>query len=777
MAVLLKARAGIARSNATRSNYDGAQPPADDQVPAIIIDGAATGSAASRRVLIDSLSIQDLLNERPNTCTFSVTGLAPVEGDTVVIHYGDTDNASTRIFAGTILRVTQTYLAGKPANVVYHVEGIDWSWLLNARLVNAIYTAQDATAIATDLVARFAPPGFTAAGIAAGLPTVDEIRFTNTPFMDALAQLAGRIGGYGACDYFRAVGLWVTPPGAAPPALTPAHPSLREVSYVRDLSQVVTRAIVIGGGSTATIDLAPGATRLPVDDTTWYEITGGLVASGPQRIKYTGLVPAGGGAVIGIGGAPSVAPAAACVAGGTLPAGAYKYAYSWVTAAGETLPSPVVATQTGAITGPSVQASCTPATGGSIPGGQTYTVGWGYSTDPSGATPPADHTNLRNSGVTLGAGDSAIKVSGLKYSGDVRVKAIVLTRSLPALSDVNPYFTGEAVPNDASKPGQSTTATMTKGDAAFPHTPANRPDSAANTTGGNQVQVTGIALGPAGTTARRVYRTAVNGSQLKLLATLNDNTSTALAAPDTAADASLGANAPGTDTSGLNVAVGQVLAGAATIPVTSTAPFVAAGPGWARVGAQLVLYGGTSATALTGVPAAGAGALLTTVAYGTPIAPAPQLTGIPASGAGAIVYAILGGDAVNVCVVQDDLAAQAALASATGGDGIVEGVLEDGRISHEEAISRAAALLVQKSRVAESVRYVTRDPLTKSGAMVSVNLPAPTNLVGSYRIQDVTIDRFTGRNQYPFYTALASSSRFSFEDLIRRQRQDPAQHP
>lgn len=63
------------------------------------------------------------------------------------------------------------------------------------------------------------------------------------------------------------------------------------------------------------------------------------------------------------------------------------------------------------------------------------------------------------------------------------------------------------------------------------------------TTNNQGANLTSIPLGPSPlTTARKVYRTAVGGAQLKLLTTINDNTTTTFA--DTTADGSLGVNAP-----------------------------------------------------------------------------------------------------------------------------------------------------------------------------------------------------------------------------------------
>lgn len=87
------------------------------------------------------------------------------------------------------------------------------------------------------------------------------------------------------------------------------------------------------------------------------------------------------------------------------------------------------------------------------------------------------------------------------------------------------------------------------------------------TTSGNQrVQLSGIPVGPGGTTARRIYRSAVGGGQKKLVATIADNVTTSFL--DQIADASLGANAPTLNTSGspgawqtANIAIGNMVVG------------------------------------------------------------------------------------------------------------------------------------------------------------------------------------------------------------------------
>jgi hypothetical protein len=292
----------------------------------------------------------------------------------------------------------------------------------------------------------------------------------------------------------------------------------------------------------------------------------------------------------------------------------------------------------------------------------------------------------------------------------------------------------------------------------------------ADTTAANRVSIAAIGIGASPTTSRKVYRTTVGGSQLKLLTTLADNITTTFL--DTIADGSLGANAPTSDASGLVQPYGQVNAGSTSILTTGTGPFPASG-GWAVTpSGDLFRYTGISGNTLTGIPASGLGALLTSVFYGDPIVPAPALIGIPASGAGSISYPILQGDQVNLLVQCDDLAAQAALATLMGGtdDGVVEDFIQDGTIGLTEALARGRAKLAQCSTVRISIAYDVRDKNSRAGRTIHVALPAPTNLTGDFMIQSVTIDTFSPALM-PTFHVQASSDRFSLEDLLRMFRQ------
>lgn len=71
----------------------------------------------------------------------------------------------------------------------------------------------------------------------------------------------------------------------------------------------------------------------------------------------------------------------------------------------------------------------------------------------------------------------------------------------------------------------------------------------ADKTANGQVALSGIPKGPAGTTARKVYRSVANAIALKLHSTIANNTATT--ATDNTADAGLGASPKSVDYSGL----------------------------------------------------------------------------------------------------------------------------------------------------------------------------------------------------------------------------------
>jgi hypothetical protein len=263
----------------------------------------------------------------------------------------------------------------------------------------------------------------------------------------------------------------------------------------------------------------------------------------------------------------------------------------------------------------------------------------------------------------------------------------------------------------------------------------------------SRMALSGITLGGQGVTARNIYRTAAGGSQLKRVATLANNSDTTYI--DSLPDASLGANAPISDTSGGNLVTG----------------------GWALIGNnQAVRYTGLAGNTLTGIPASGPGAIQTSVIYGSQVLPAPTLTGVTG-----LTLPVAKGTPVNLWVQRDDLAAQAAQAAvdkANGivpADGIYEGpVLVDERRNELSMMALCDANLALYARPIVTVTYACRDLKTKSGKTVRIDLVSPA-IHETLTIQEVTITEIDiAPGLLPRFAVTASSVRFSLDDILRR---------
>jgi len=284
-----------------------------------------------------------------------------------------------------------------------------------------------------------------------------------------------------------------------------------------------------------------------------------------------------------------------------------------------------------------------------------------------------------------------------------------------------------------------------------------------NTATGNQISMSQIPTGGSQVVSREIYMTLVGGGTLRLAMAIADNTTRD--AMLNVSDATLAGQAtpPSADTSGLTQPTGQVNPGSPTLIVASPAPFDPAG-GWVVTGGgQVLRYYGVSGQFLTGIPATGAGAIVTTILYGQQATPAPTLIAVTG-----LSKAMQRGAAVHIWIQRDDLLAQAEQATRDGSDGIVEFLLVDARRSEPSLITRCDADLALFSRPIITVQYATRDTKTKSGKRVSINLPVPP-IQAVLTIQDVTITEIDiADGLRPKFSVTASSVRFSLEDTLRR---------
>lgn len=750
MAPLKYALAGVMRAGASRANWTTAQ-------PFVSIDGVqyATNRATdSERVMAETLTIVEAHDATPNTATFRVKGFQPSTGQEVIITLGSQNNLDRR-FAGVVLSEGLGYV-GTAANDETEVSCIDYTWHLTRQKVSGRHTSTSATTIALAIMDGIS--GFTTNNVEAGLPTLDEFTYTNVTRIEALTRLAKRIGGYVKVDYLKDVHLRITDSSDTNPTTLVDSPndSHTDVKIALDLSQVVTRALVEGGGVPALTTIAPGETIIPVGDTSWFNRNGGTLACGQQRLTYTGLQDGTGGAIVGPSAQPSAALTAAAATGPGIDAGDHYWAYTFATGAGESLPSPV----SGTLTMRTVSAPPAPDSATSLGFGVGPSAGVSVSYTLTSSVDAARANETAQGASRFTTGDDHTVGVRWTFTSDMVGCYLHLYRSDNGGGANLMHSEGPVVAAQIGlQSGYSDTATGVAGAGSI-------------STGAviGQASLTGIAIGPSGTTSRKIYRTAAGGSQLKLQSTIANNTATTLT--DSTADSGLGANVPAVDTSGLSTTSGTVNSGSTSLLLAGSSDF-SAGGGWAVVGQQYIRYTGISGNTLTGIPATGAGAIEASISYGSTATVVPCLTGIPASGDGAVIYTITPNtDAqVNLLVVVDDAAAQATVAAMIGGgdDGVIEEYLQDGTISETEATARAVALLALRSQIATTVSFTTRDLNARGGRTQAVNITAPVTVNDSFRIQHVTLSNFWPA-LWPTATVEASAERFSFEDLLRLAR-------
>lgn len=534
---------GTARLGNFRLGY---QPAAVAAVRATRVRIYLDGVLATSRVRVAGLSIHDVLNDAPNTCSLTIEGTpAPVSGMALRI----TINSDTPrlLFSGTIQTDDQTY-EGRPTQLCYPCRAIDDTARLNTRLPFGLWTNVSATTVAQELIAEFAP-GFTSTHVEAGLPVV-TVAFDGTEgFTGALRQIAKLIGGYFYVED-RDLHLFLTEATDAPDDLdsTPSRflddPPIQASS---DDSQLRTRLYGRGHAAETLIAVAIGETIVPVSDVVMFNTAGGRAiasttsdGSPTEIVQYTGVMLGGGGSLIGPGQSPSAVLTATRAAGTGVTAGTHLYAYTWVTAAGETLPSPTVSLTTGVLDPPTGAIPYSlPAGGGSLDPNAWYGLAYTWVTA-AGETTSGPRlvavTDTVNKGLQyfpIPLGPTGTTDRKLYRTEGQTSSALASTAQLKFLV---------TVAGNVSTAGHTDLAA----DAALG---ANVPTS--NTATAEQVTIAGVALGPAGTTSRKVYRTAAGAGQLKLQQTIANNTATT-GVTDATADGALGANVPIANTSGLS---------------------------------------------------------------------------------------------------------------------------------------------------------------------------------------------------------------------------------
>jgi hypothetical protein len=776
------ARLGIARLKAFRLNVY-------ESILGGNIDLVPVGGAPGTGFEIEGAAIQHALNDQTDTASLRVRGVNALAGQLVTVTNGDQDTTH-RLFRGRILETTVGY-ESLAINPTRDLRCVDSTWLMQRRKVLATYVNQSASVIATDLLTRFCR-GITGGQIAPNLPILDTITFTNEALPQCLTAICERIGGSWFVDFNDDLHLFLTESEQAAPITDATPRGARDLALAEDLSQVATRIIGRGGGVGAAIDVAAGATEIPVDEgdaVSWYSTAGGLVETGTQVLSYTGVKGRGAvGALVGTGNTPTTPLTVSGLSGAGLGTGTYGYAETFTNASGETLPGPIRSVAIGG-TAPTLKVIAARSFGssgwpsGMTPGGRySWRVallygGGGYALGPPTPTYTVDFYPWE-----IGVGMRTIDpVTGFAYYPSLMtggVAEIIQTQIYRTTNGGVTWYAERSYDGvAATASGWLLTADQWTDDAIVNR--AQYPVGPIATFARTVIRAP-LSAPPSGFTGLNLYRTAANGAQLKRLATA---VNPAVDYIDSAADATLGANVPTADTSGVVASSStNIPPGAATMIVTSTAPFVAdGGAGWVRVGDLVIRYTGTGTNTLTGIPTAGPGAITAAIRYGAQVLVQPRLVGIPAAGLGAILTAIKKGDTLALRVEVEDAAAIAAMAerlkvpgqAAVTADGIIEEFVSDGRFGLVELTAHCQATLLEHKDPSRTLTFTSRDDSLQVGRLLQVNISTPP-IAGTFRIQRITFSEIAitgglGRVR-PLRTIEATTKLFTFTNLLRQLR-------
>jgi hypothetical protein len=773
----------MGRLNAFRLNvYENTTP--------VYINGAPLPGGAGVGLLIEGASIEHVLNDQVDRAQFTARGWTPSGGQYIEVYSGE-KQADKQLFGGYILETTSRYLSKAAApNVVTDIHCIDPAWLLTRTKVLGLYQGQSATAILHDIIARYTR-WISPVGIQGGLPVIEAITFTNEDVPSCITQICQQVGAYWYVDFNRTLHVFTTADQAATPITQAAPGESGDHTITEDLSQVANRIIGLGGGVGAAVDLPINAPELPLDlgvtsAPQWYpNVNGALVQVGPQRASYAAIRGTSGrGSILGTGNAPTNAPTLAPASGSALGVGTYKWAITYKTAAGETFIGPAATAQTG-VSAPTLNALSVRASHYDLKAGsQTpnanymWRIAIFYSENNYSYGPATGFVNTGTKMAELYLGSLVTDpVTGFQYPDGLmsrcpyKIVQMQFYRSMPGGSTV--YFFD--VINGVAG-GQFGGYLAIAGKFAEADLPlmGGYPTAPMLTT--TAMTVTVPKSPSPSVTGRSLFRTAVNGSALRRLATIADNTTATYLDnnPDSALIAGAPGDPPASDTSLLRED-GQINPGATSILVTDTTPFTddgGASGGWALVGNLTVRYGGISGSQLTGIPASGSGSVTATVRYGAQVLVQPRLVGVIGLYLGARK-----GDTVTLRMEMEDQVAALAMANRIGSpayqDGIIEFLVSDSRFGPTELAAHMWATLQERKEPRLTLTYHTRDITHDVGRLVTVTLDTPP-INGTFRIQRVRFSEIAIAGALtvkpPKRTIEATNKLYTFADILRQLR-------
>ncbi|MZP28684.1 hypothetical protein GTO91_02985 [Heliobacterium undosum] len=191
-------------------------------------------------ILLEDISIEQVLTQMVDTCSFCIKNVKPTEGDEVIVEVN-----GKRLFAGIVDTVKLSRRVG--ALRIWQVECQDYTYQLDRRLVVETYENRTADWIVRDICLKYAPD-FAANHVQTGAPNVAFIIFDYQQPSECFKKLAEYCGWDWYVDYFRDV--WFFDPAdttrSSPVPIDQTFP-LRNIKHDIQIQGLRNRVYVRGG--------------------------------------------------------------------------------------------------------------------------------------------------------------------------------------------------------------------------------------------------------------------------------------------------------------------------------------------------------------------------------------------------------------------------------------------------------------------------------------------------------------------------------------------------